>query len=124
MTFGANVDTTFGVSYSSFLTGTTQTLTMGGGVDAPFITVDAGSLGDITLGNPMGLATASVGTMILASNLTVNHNGGGVLLFNRGILGIIFGVTKTGAGTMRLDSFNTFSRAININGGTLIAGTF
>lgn len=124
MTFGENVDSAFGVSFSESATATARNLTMGGGGSAA-VTVDAGSTGTITIGNPYGLATGSLGTMSLADDLTVTHNGSGLLNFNRGILlGSGFGITKTGTGTMQLNNNNTFTGAININQGTLIANSF
>ena len=124
LAFGANIDSAVGVSYNdASTTGYVITLTNDGPVN-PSIAVDADATGGITLGLLPGVGTGS-GRMDLASNLDVVHNGTGILLFNRAISSTSgsYGITKTGAGTMQTDSFNTFTGPININEGRLIANT-
>ncbi|MCP5532120.1 MAG: autotransporter-associated beta strand repeat-containing protein [Akkermansiaceae bacterium] len=60
------------------------------------------------------------GTVILAGNLTVAHDGSGTLVFLRPITGTGFGVTKTGSGTMILDAANTYDGATQVDGGLLL----
>lgn len=127
MSFGANIDSSFVVRYLGFPTGpqVAYSLTMAADTNDASINVDAGAAGNITLGTNSG-DTSALGFLVLATNLNVVHNGTGLLLFNRGITNTngSFGLTKSGAGTMQLNSFNTFSGPININGGRLIANTF
>jgi autotransporter-associated beta strand protein len=122
ITYGADIDGSFQTNYQDFSGGTSRVLTMEALTGNATITVDANSTGAITLGTAGG--TGTFGTMALAANLDVVHNGSGLLLFNRAISGTAFGITKTGTGTMRTDNFNTFTGAININQGTLVANTF
>lgn len=61
---------------------------------------------------------------ILADNLVVDHNGSGLLLFNRPFQAAAFGITKNGSGTMQTNNNNLLTGALNINAGTLIANSF
>jgi autotransporter-associated beta strand protein len=121
ISYGADIDSTFQTNYQDFSGGASRTLTMDADSGNAAITVDGGATGAITLGSAGG--TGTFGSMILADNLDIAHNGSGLLLFNRPISGTGFGITKTGNGTMQLNAFNSFTGAININQGTLIANT-
>ncbi len=127
MSFGANIDSDFVVRYLGFPVGpqVAYSLTMAADSNNVSINVDAGAVGNITLGTNAG-DTSALGFLVLAANLDVVHNGTGLLLFNRGITNTNggFGLTKTGTGTMQLNSFNTFTGAINVNQGMLVANTF
>lgn len=126
ISYGVDVDAAFQTNYQDFSGGASRVLTMDALSGNATITVDAGATGDITLGSAGGAGT--IGTMALADNLDVVHNGSGVLSFNRGISGTSFGITKTGTGTMALNSIgtspNTFTGDINLNQGKLIANGF
>jgi hypothetical protein len=86
------------------------------------LSVAAGSTGDVTIGNAGFSGTP--GFVVLADNLVVDHNGSGLLLFNRGFSAAAFGITKNGTGSMQTNSFNTLTGPLNINSGTFIANTF
>lgn len=124
MTFGADIDSSFIVNYQDFNGGAARTNTMDADLGNASINVLAGATGDITLGTAGG--GGNFGFLALADDLDVVHNGSGLLLFNRGISNVSSaqGITKTGTGTMQFNSFNTFTGAININEGRLIANTF
>ena len=131
MTFGPNIDSAFVVQYMGFPAATqvAYSLTMGADSNNSSITVDADAAGNITLGTNAG-NTSALGSLVLATNLNVIHNGTGVLLFNRGIANTngSYGITKTGTGTMVFGSIgsspNTFTGDININSGTVLANGF
>jgi fibronectin-binding autotransporter adhesin len=124
ISFGADIDSNVGVSFQTTAGGTTAAnLTFDTDVvngDAT-VTVDTGSTGNITLGNALGGTT---GFPVLADNLVVNHNGSGLLLFNRPFQAAAFGITKTGTGRMQTNNNNLLTGPLNINQGTLIANTF
>jgi fibronectin-binding autotransporter adhesin len=127
LSFGANIDSAVGVSFNANdATGYVITMSPDASVN-PSISVDAGATGDITLGLITGVGTGS-GSMALTGNLSIDHNGTGLLNFNRAITGTGFGITKTGTGTMMLNSIgtspNTFTGDVNINQGRLIANGF
>lgn len=121
ITYGADMDSAFATNFRDFDFGTGKTLTLEADAGNATITVDAGATGNINLG--FGSGTTNVGSLALNDNLDVVHNGTGLLLFNRAISGTGFGITKTGTGTMQLNSFNSYTGAVNINQGTLIANT-
>ena len=123
LSFGADVDSAFTISFQTTGGGSTganltfDTDAVGG--DAT-ITVESGATGNITLGSALG------GTLlnpILADNLVVNHNGSGLLLFNRPFQAAAFGITKNGTGTVQTNNNNLLTGALNINGGKFIANT-
>jgi autotransporter-associated beta strand protein len=122
-TFGADVDTAFNVVTATFVGSTVAAnLTFDTDAGNASITVDSGATGNITIGRVP--STSTIGGIVLADNLVVNHNGSGVLLFNRAISGS-FGVTKNGTGTLTFNpsgsTSHTFTGALNINQGRLIA---
>ena len=114
ISYGPGIDDVFQSNYQDFNGGSSRNLTMDSDSGSASITVDADATGNITLGTVTG-ATGTIGTMILADNLEITHNGSGLLLFNRGISGTGFGITKTGTGTAQTNNFNTFTGPININ---------
>lgn len=127
LSFGAAIDSAVGVSFNGN-DATGYVLTMApDGLVSPSINVDADATGNITLGFVTGVGS-NLGRLALTANLDVVHNGSGVLNFNREISGAGFGITKTGTGTMMLNSVgsspNTFTGDVNINGGRLIANGF
>jgi autotransporter-associated beta strand protein len=121
ISYGANIDSLFQANVQDFAGGTSRNLTLQADAGNASITVDAGAAGDITLGTAGG--GGSFGSIILGSNLNVVHNGSGILLLNRPITGTGFGLTKTGTGTLELRAFNTATGALNIDEGTVIAGS-
>jgi autotransporter-associated beta strand protein len=95
-------------------------LTLGGGVVAPSINVEEGALGNFAITNVGTVA----GSVTLASNLTVNHNGTGNFSITRPINGATFGITKNGTGTLSLSGANSYTGGTRISGGTLQISTF
>lgn len=128
MTFGPDVDGPIGISYTGNATSTSYTLTMGNAtLTSPSINVASGATGDITLGNPFSIAGASLSStanLTLGGNLTVDHQGSGILLFNRPIGNSTFGLTKTGNGTMQTNNNNLATGTLTLSAGTFIANTF
>jgi autotransporter-associated beta strand protein len=121
ITFGADIDDAFVVNYNTFNGGTAVTFTMAADSGDASITVASGAAGNITMGTNTGW-TGSFGNLVLATNLNIVHEGNGLLLFNRPYSGAGISLTKSGAGTMQVNNFNTnFTGVYNINGGTFIA---
>jgi len=125
ITFGADVDDSFLIGYRQFLTsGDNRTLTMQADSGNASITVQTGSTGAITMGANPNVALAG-GALILGSNLDIDHNGSGLLLFNRVTTGNGNTITKSGTGTWQVNNnINNAGGTININGGTMIGNTF
>ncbi len=116
LTFDANADTARSIRLASTAGGGTAcTLTLGGGGTAPAIIIDAGASAAHTLG-------VSDGSIVLAGDLTVTHNGTANFTINRPVTGG-FGLTKAGTGTMTLLGGSTYSGATTINGGMLVLDT-
>jgi hypothetical protein len=124
ITFGDAVDTLFEVTLRSVISatpgGTSRDLTFSANTGNASLNVGSGALGNITIGVGTG-AAAGGGTIVLASNLDVVHNGSGELLFNRPFNGA-GAFTKTGTGTFRYvpTVLSSYSGAININQGRAI----
>lgn len=132
MEFGSGVTSPMSVNFQNFSFGTGANLTLAADSNNASITIASNASGNITVGtnSANGSSATNFGILVLATNLTVDHNGTGILLFNRAITntGGSFGITKTGTGTMTLSSVgsspNTFTGDINVNQGTLIANGF
>lgn len=128
LTFGSNIDSAYAVRLVGFpapsFAQVARSLTFDADSGNTTITVDTGAEGNINI----GLAAADTGTTygnpILADNLVVNHNGTGLLLFNRPFQAAAFGITKTGTGPMQTNNNNLLTGTLNIDGGTLIANSF
>lgn len=118
LTYTADADSNVTTYLQSF-SGVAVTLTLGSGSVAPTITVQAGAAGNLTIDNTPSVS----GSVILANNLTVAHDGSGTLSINRPISGSGFGITKQGSGTLILSGVNTYSGATTISGGTLQIST-
>ncbi len=86
------------------------------------IIVPVGSTGLRTIGglNATGVNTFS-GALTLGTSVTVTEAGGGEVNFT-GITSGTGGITKTGAGTVRLSNTNTFTGATLVSEGTLAYG--
>jgi trimeric autotransporter adhesin len=129
ISFGGSVTSDMGVNLQDFNTGSARTLTLDTDAAAGNATLSilSGSSGNITFGNATS-TSGGIGSVILADNLVVDHNGSGRLNFNRAITGAGFGITKNGSGTMVFNSIgsspNTFSGNLTINSGKLIANGF
>lgn len=124
ISFGSDIDTNVSVSFQTTAGGATgANLTFDTDVVAgnATVTVANGSTGNITLGNGLGGTNLNP---ILADNLVVDHNGTGLLLFNRPFQAAAFGITKTGTGTMQTNNNNLLTGPLNINQGRFIANTF
>lgn|GEM_PF-3266629 len=87
--------------------------------DASF-NVNAGATGNITFNGGVGFT----GSQSLTSNLEVNHNGSGLLLWNRQTAGA-GGFIKNGTGTFIIaaPNNNSFTGAVNVNAGRLVMGS-
>ena len=87
------------------------------------ITVRSGTSGTLTLGgvNTSGVNTFS-GAIALSHHLVVTAATGGEVDFNGVISGNGFGLTKTGAGTVKLGAPNTFTGLTTVSAGTLAYG--
>jgi len=110
ITFASNAAGAFTVRLATTKTGgTAATLTFIAGNTG--IAVQAGDAYSHTIG-------VSDGSVVLAGNLAVNHNGSGTLTIDRPITGG-FALTKDGTGTFVLSSANTYSGGTTISGGTL-----
>lgn len=123
LAFGADIDSPFSVSFQTTSGGSTganltfDTDAIGGNAS---VTVASGATGNITLGTALGGTTLNP---LLADNLVVDHNGSGLLLFNRPFQAAAFGITKNGTGTMQTNNNNLLTGALNINAGTWVANT-
>ncbi len=132
LNFGAGVTNAMFVNLQDFSFGSARSLTMAADSNNASITIASNASGNITVGtnSANGTNATNFSILVLATNLNVDHNGTGILLFNRGITNTngSFGITKTGTGTMTLGSIgaspNTFTGDINVNDGTLIANGF
>ena len=124
LSFGSDINTNVSVSFQTTAGGTAgANLTFDTDVVAgdATVTVASGSTGNITLGNGLGGTNLNP---ILADNLVVDHNGTGLLLFNRPFQAAAFGITKTGTGTMQTNNNNLLTGPLNINQGRFIANTY
>lgn len=126
LTFGADVDGPFSVNFQTSAGGATganltfDTNAVGGNAT---VTVQSGATGAITLGTVSALGGTTLNPL-LADNLVVDHNGSGLLLFNRPFQTAAFGITKNGTGRMQTNNNNFLTGELNINAGTLIANSF
>ncbi len=127
LTFGADVDSAFGVIFSNNITTVADSRLTFANTTANSISVLAGSTGNINIGNPTGLALSAspASTLQISGNLTVDHNGSGLLTFSRPIsTASAFSLTKNGTGTLQSNNNNLITGALNVNGGRLIANSF
>ena len=115
------------ISFGEAIDGTWTTNTTTGAVlsysaDAgnASVNVDAGATANITFNGGVGFT----GSQSLTSQLELNHNGSGLLLFNRQFAGA-GGFTKNGNGTASISApnNNSFTGAVNVNTGRLIMGS-
>ncbi|MBM4156596.1 MAG: PEP-CTERM sorting domain-containing protein [Lentisphaerae bacterium] len=81
------------------------------------ITVTSGAEGSFNIGS------TARGTIILADNLLVTHDGTGDLTLGRVMQGA-FSVTKNGTGNLILSGTNTFTGGLVLNAGTLTLGNY
>ena len=127
LAFGPNVDGALAARLVGFpgptFAQTAQSLTFDADSGDVSVTVDAGATGDINIG-ATATDTGLIGNPILADNLVVNHNGSGLLLFNRPFQAGAFSITKNGAGTMQTNNNNLLTGALNVNVGTFVANSF
>ena len=93
---------------------TAANLTFNGGGSGAFLNVAAGTIANHTVGT-------GGGGVVLADNLTVNHQGSGEVTINRVVSGTGFGITKTGIGTLIFTQNNTFTGGLTINDGRVRA---
>lgn len=129
---GANIVTTAACTLNIGDGSNVSNLTMQGGTSTPAlltlslgnasgnVTFDATNNGTATINGTLNLSSAASG----ARTFTINDGSAAV---DMSIAGIIAngantqGLTKAGAGTLRLSGANTFSGALTLSGGTLLA---
>lgn len=129
LNFGPDVDGALGITLSTAVDNLVDARLTFANTNQNIITVDAGSIGDINIGNPINdttsLPTVPGSTIQLAGNLTVDHNGSGLLIFTRPIsTNGTLSFTKTGSGTFQSNNNNQMSGALNVNGGRVIANGY
>lgn len=114
ITFGDNID----VTWTTATTNATV-LTFSAASGNASLNILSGATGNITFG-PVGAEVT--GSQSLTSNLDINHNGSGLLSWQRQVSGA-GGITKLGSGTMQMSApnANSFTGPVNVNAGRLIA---
>ena len=124
LTFNADVDDTTTIRLTTEAANNIPAnLTLNGGGSGVSITVNSGAAGAITLG--VGTIASGNGTVILAENLIINHDGSGTLILSNQFqeTGGNRSITKNGNGTIQLFGGNAFSGGLIINQGTVIASS-
>ena len=118
LTFGSNLTSSCNVTLQDFIggSGTARSLTMDADSGNASITV-ANVPYVIRIGNTGQGGT--FGSLILADNLDIIHNGTGELFINRPIDGP-FGFTKTGTGMLTLASDNNYTGKTVLSGGSTL----
>lgn len=116
LTFNADATAAVNIRTRSTLSSGDSILTLGSTTVVPSITVETGANVTHTIGG-------GGGSIALANNLTVTHNGpavgGGLLQINRPVSGN-FGITKEGTGLFYLNfTDNTYTGKTLVNGGRL-----
>jgi autotransporter-associated beta strand protein len=97
---------------------TNYVLTFDGYLGNASNTVASGTTGNFTIG--VG-GSGGLGTITLANNLVVTHNGSGELRFDRPISGP-GGITKNGSGILFLRQSNPYTGSTVINAGVVVTG--
>jgi len=113
ITFGAEIDSAWTTATSN-----ATIVTFAASSGNASLNVLTGATGNITFG-PVGADVT--GSFSLASNLDINHNGSGLLTFQRQIGGA-GGITKSGTGTVVFTGFNApfYTGPLNVNGGRVV----
>ena len=120
LTFNADADSDVGIYLAEAISSpaTNLVLTFAAGGGSATNTVATGAAGSFTIG--VG-GSGGPGSITLADNLIVNHNGSGELRFDRPISGP-GGITKLGSGRLYLRQSNLYTGSTAINAGTVITG--
>lgn len=115
ITFGENIDGTWTTSTTS-----SAVLTFSADSGNASLNIDSGATANISFSGGTGFT----GSQSLTSNLEINHNGSGRLLWNRQTAGA-GGFIKNGTGTFEISApnTNTFTGAVVVNAGRLVMGT-
>ncbi|MFA6174700.1 MAG: autotransporter-associated beta strand repeat-containing protein, partial [Kiritimatiellales bacterium] len=118
LNFTDTVDANFNLRNLATSGAGAQTLIFGGDGGAA-IHVASGATGKIIIGQ-----AANGGSISLAEDLSVNHNGSGILYFSKPVTGS-GGIIKNGSGTLILNSNDTndYTGATVVNAGTLTGST-
>ena len=120
LNFNAAADSNVGIYLAEKITSpaTNYVLTFDGFLGRATNTVQAGATGNFTIG------AGGLGSITLASDLVISHNGSGSLIFARPINESVAGknLAKDGTGTVILASSNTFSGTVTVNAGKLLVG--
>jgi len=121
--FNSNADSDVGIYLAEKIASpiTNCFLTFDGFLASATNTVQSGASGNFTIG--VGGA-GGLGSITLADNLVINHNGSGTLTFDRPIneSGTGKGITKNGPGTLVLRQNNAYTGTTTVNAGTLLDG--
>ena len=112
ITFGDDIDDIWTTNMTN-----SSVLTFAADSGNASLDVTADSTANITFNGGTGIT----GSQSLTSQLEIDHNGSGLLTFNRQTAGA-GGITKTGTGTFVMTGFNanSFTGPLNVNGGRLV----
>lgn len=79
---------------------------------------------DSSVNQTVNIGASTVGNVNLVSDLSINHNGSGLLTISRPVSESSAGrsITKSGTGTLLLSAANTFTGTTTVNGGILRIG--
>lgn len=113
LNFNDNADNDVSIQLQS--ANTASTITFDADFGSANLTVSSGSAGSHLIGNGWG-------SIILADNLLVTHNGSGTLTIDRPITetGDAKSLTKSGSGMLILSGTNTYTGPTTVSNGTLV----
>ena len=83
-----------------------------------FLALDA-----VTFDDTSKTGTVNTAGTLLPVSITVNNTQTNYTIQGSGIIGGVTGLTKTGTGSLRINTANTFLGPVNVSAGTLMAGS-